>query len=369
MGPRAEPMKTATAEKKGVQPPVNPDELRAEADQLLREKKPQEAGVYLDHAADQFLAAGRTLQALAAKKLKWQALELRPEQEWGFIEALGVSTWPKDLLGRVLRDLSPEARALLIRHHEVVHYRKGSYVKRRGDPETSLYFVVGGRLREFADSSRRSERPQKPDRILFEGDHCGDIYPLTNVQRSLAHIETITRCELLRISRRKLIHLCSRCEELEYAIIKLCGVRVSDSFANFRTQAAGLTPAVRKGDRYKIAAGVQVEVENEEGGSLLRFSGLTYDFSVGGMCFIPACDKSFYHLNILAVKHGSRKKARVIFETGTLSMTIRAEIVRIHRIQDRGAMTPAVGIRFAEMTPALRGVFFAFVHHHNKMGR
>lgn len=363
-------MKTATAERKCVPPPQSPDELKAEADQLLREKKPQEAGVYLDHAAGLFLAAGRTLQAVAAKKKKWQVLGLDTGQEREFVDALGLAARPEDAFGRILRDLSPSARAQWIRHLEVVAYRKRCLVKRRGDPETALYFVVGGRLRESDNRNRpRPERSSTPDRLLREGDHWGNVYPLTKTPRSRSQIQAVTPSELLRISKRKLIQLCSRCEELEYAIIKLCRVRSSDSFANLQAQAAGQTPGVRKGDRYKIAACVQVEIENEEGGPLLRFSGLTYDVSVGGMCFIPACDKSYNHLNVLAVKHGGRKKAKVIFETDGLSMTIRAEIVRIHRIQERGAMTPAVGIRFPEMAPAWRGVFLSFVLHLNEKGR
>lgn len=347
--------------------PENPDRLKVEADHLLREGKTQEAGAYLEHAARLFLDSGRLLQAVAAKKLKWQRLGWSPEQERELVSALEFAPGHTDAFSRVLRSLSAPAKAMWIRYLEVVGHPQGAAIKRSGDPETALYFVVDGGLRESTDPGgpAQSGTHPRPERLLSEGDHFGDVYPLSETRRSRSQVDTVTRSDLLRISKRNLVMLCSSFAEMEPAIIELCGVRRSHPFANRRPRATGTGPTVRKGGRYRFIAGVTVEVENGAGAPPTAFSGLTYDVSVSGMCFIPSGEDS-RQMSVMAVKNGEKAKVRVILNTDTLSVAIRGEIVRLHRIVENGALTPAVAIRFADMPPALKVVFFAFAHHLNE---
>ena len=75
------------------------------------------------------------------------------------------------------------------------HLPANSMLKRLGDDENNLYFVVSGALEEtIYHRLKKGGRVQnKSTKSLVENDFFGEIYPLEDEKVSQSDIETITR--------------------------------------------------------------------------------------------------------------------------------------------------------------------------------
>jgi hypothetical protein len=88
-------------------------------------------------------------------------------------------------------------------------------------------------------------------------------------------------------------------------------------------------------------------------------TGFCSDLSVSGVSFIPEANGSGPKAGELSDGLVDRA-VRVCVPAGDLSLSITGRIVRKRQVVFNGYRVTALGIRFAEMPPRLRGAFFAF---------
>lgn len=90
-------------------------------------------------------------------------------------------------------------------------------------------------------------------------------------------------------------------------------------------------------------------------------NGSASDLSISGVSFIPAPNGAGPPANSAAlVKDLDLQRVRVAISSETLSMSIPGQIVRTRELVVNGSRTLALGIRFDEVSPRVRGAFLAF---------
>jgi hypothetical protein len=92
----------------------------------------------------------------------------------------------------------------------------------------------------------------------------------------------------------------------------------------------------------------------------VSLTGYSLDLSVSGMLFVPQVsgNQDPALLSRLSERAVSRS-VRVTIPSKDFSVSIGGEVVRTRSISVNGSRKPALGIRFAEVPPRLRGIFFA----------
>ena len=252
------------------------------ADLLKKERSLETAADEYANAAKLFIKAGSILQAIAAKSCEWQLLKPSGHEEQTFYSAL-CKMRSKD---RAMRDffikmtcaeMTAFANLLTLQL-----FPAGKMVKRFGDEEKNLYFVVSGALEESIYHRRKkTEKAKKKTTInLTENDFFGDIYPFEEEHLSRFEITTITRVELAKVSKSSLMAICRK-------------------YPNIRSQIAGLyasrlendetTPSriVRKTARSQLPTQLNLKIfRDRPGKGPFNIVGFTENISMGGACVV-----------------------------------------------------------------------------------
>ena len=82
----------------------------------------------------------------------------------------------------------------------------GRIIKKAGDEEKHLYFVVSGALRatSYQPMETKGDTVYKKSAFhLSENDFFGAVYPFEDKQLSKSYVETITQTELIKIPKIK----------------------------------------------------------------------------------------------------------------------------------------------------------------------
>jgi CRP-like cAMP-binding protein len=337
--------------------PDNPFLLKKYADLLSRQELLDLAAKSYGEAARLFIASGKMLPALVAKKLHW-LLKPPPNKEiHQFLAALGQGKFGETPLSLFLCKLLPREMLAIISGFARVRLAAGKTIKRAGERETDLYFVVSGTLRDsvFPSMETKEKVNRKSNIYLTDDDFFGEIYPFDKDQTGTSDIETITQVELVKISKQKLVKLCRYYPNIELGIMDLFKVRS-------RSKKNSKSNTLRMAGRFQLPIRMVLELPpTQPDAAPVAIEGYSSDISMGGMCLILNGKGGHVpgFLNSLTKLDG-RNQIRISFPGDTMELKVKGTIVWNHQILFNGRKTLAVGIQFKEDSPIMRGMLFMF---------
>lgn len=323
--------------------PDNPGLLRVYADLLKKEKSLHAAAAEYGRAAKLFIESGMTLQAIVSKIFEWRIFKPPQQEGQSFYSALGEGRHKDRPVHRFFAEMTyPEMIAFIIELMPI-NFPSGSMVKKFGDEENTLYFVVSGALEETdyhrLETGGRIQKKSTKD--LVENDFFGEIYPFDEENVSQSDIKTITRVELAKISKSSLMNVCRKNPNVKLLVRNLYWSRSEFVEKEF-------TGTVRKTVRYKLPTQINLKIFQDEPGKVpLNLSGFTEDMSLGGARVVLGAKYETGHADNLT---GKNVKIKIDLPTSSDSLSILGVIVWSQEVYLEGKTTAVVGIQFKEVT-------------------
>jgi len=328
--------------------PNNPRLHRVFADRLLEEKSINAADEY-KMSAKLFLEAGMPLQAITCKIFEWRILKPSKEEGLAFHSALCECN-PQNLeVQKFFTKLAYEEIIALMAKIVPHNYPANTRVRKFGDEENELCFVISGALEETNYHRLEvDEKVQKKSKTnLIESDIFGEIYPFEEDKLSESDIESITRVELLKISKLTLSALCGKHPNLNLLTQNLCKCR-------FEINPERYSKTVRKATRHQLPMQVNLNIFQEESGKPpLNLSGFTDDISLGGTCVVLGAK---YQTGDITHLTGKNVKIQMSLPIDSISLNILGSIVWGKEILVEGKKTALVGVQFKEINHVDRGL-------------
>jgi CRP-like cAMP-binding protein len=341
--------------------PSKPDLVRIYADLLQKNRMPEAAAKGYGRSAKLYLDSGKILPAIVSKISQWQVEMPSDQNVQSFLAELNSSDNETLPLGHFFSKLSIHELKAFCSLFENMRLPSGHIVKQIGDPEENLFFIVSGRLKDSIYLTLQNQRKvyRKPTMILAENDFFGDIYPFNKEHRSLSYVEALEPVELVRIPKEKLMRICRKYPNIELGIIDLLSVRSLDD-------SAEPSDEIRRETRYKFSLRLQLEICPEDSPDrVIQLEGDSEDISIGGMSII--LDSNAIDSNAAADSTGAASidksipgaRINVSVLTHTLLLKISGRIIWRRKVVRNGVKTLAIGMRFEEMSPKIRGLLFA----------
>ena len=339
--------------------PENAALLKAYSDFLTKNNLFDLAAKSYCEASKLYVKEGKILQAIVSKKLEWRIKRAEDKEISHFLDSLKTGHFKEIPLKVFFNRLGHQEMLEVITSFVRARLPAGSIIKKKGDDEDNLYFVVSGTLKDSLypsiDEKVKVHRP--PNLYLNENEFFGDIYPFNEDRKCQSDIETMTQVELVKLSKPKLIQLCKQFSSLELGILDLCKIRLqSDKLTNTRL--------LRKAHRYDMPVDMNLELFPQATSKTpVLVEGFSSDISVGGICAI--LDSS--HTNIAAIveafeNNANSKKIWVGFPAEKMHIKVLGRIAWSHAVILNGQKTLVIGIQFEEMSPRLRGMLFMFAN-------
>jgi CRP-like cAMP-binding protein len=329
--------------------PNDPGLNRVYADLLKKEKSLNAAAAAYGTAAELFIESGMTLQAIASKILEWQIFNPSRQEEQAFCSALYEERNEESSVQRFFTGMTyPELMAIITKLMLRI-FPAGGIVKKFGDEENTLYFVVSGALEETdyyrLETGGRIQKNSTRD--LIENDFFGEIYPFDQEIVSQSDINTITRVELAKISKSTLMNICRKNPN-----VKLLVGNLYKSRSEFVEKK--VTRTVRRTARQKLPTQVSLKIFQAETGKVpLYVDGFTEDISLGGARVVLGAKYQTGHADNLT---GKNVKLKISLPTSSVRVSILGIIVWSKELYFEGKTTAVVGIQFKEMTDTDRGL-------------
>jgi hypothetical protein len=320
--------------------PNDPRLHKVYADRLKEEKSLNAVDEYKT-AARLFIETGMPLQAVASKIIEWRIVKPSREEGLAFHEALSNCNPVDKPAQKFFTNLKYDEMVALLTKFIPFKCPANTMVKKFGDEERELCFVVSGALEEtHYHRLENGEKVQQKSRInLVEGDIFGEIYPFTDEQLSRSDIESITRAELLKIQKINLVPLCSEHSNLDVMIGNLCKSQSDPDEDRF-------SKTVRKSTRHQLPMQVNLKIFQSETGPPLNLLGFTDDISMGGTCVVLGAKYQTGHLDSLT---GKNVKIQLSLPIESIKLNILGSIVWSKEISVEGKKTAIIGIQFKEM--------------------
>ncbi len=339
--------------------PNHPALVKKYADLLFRQELLDLAAKSYGEAARLYIVSGELLQALVAKKQQWLIKPPSNKEMHFLFSALEKANFKPTPFKMLFDKLAPPEILAIISGFIRVRLFAGKTVRSAGDPETDLYFVVSGTLKDSIYPSLETKEKIHRKRTIYlsDDDFFGEIYPFKKDHTCKSDIKTVTQVELVKISRQKLVKLTRDFPRLEPALIDLFKIR-SDSAGPSEPKT------VRKAERYQLP--IKMNLELAPRGSIkkpLVVDGYSSDISIGGICVVLN-GQSEHIGNLLASlpETADNSRVRVSFPGETMELKVLGHIKWRHEIHFNGRKTLALGIRFEEDSPKLRGMLFMFAN-------
>jgi hypothetical protein len=230
----------------------------------------------------------------------------------------------------------------------------GTIVKKNGEGEKDLFFVVSGALRETIYQPVQSGRDvlyKKVNLNLAESDFFGNVYPFDEEKLSQSYIEAITQVELVKISKDHLVKICRKYPEVEQGILDLIQSRPDSG-----QEKTLLTE--RKGGRLNLPINVSVQIDKDSsGGNPLILDGCSRDISIGGICVILAELDEFKASFSRSIKNSD---VHVSLPSEAMALNVSGTIIWSREVQSEDERTFLLGIQFKKMAPKLKGMMITF---------
>jgi CRP-like cAMP-binding protein len=332
--------------------PNDPALQKAYSHLLKKKKQPQEAVKSYDSAAQLFIDAGKILQAIDSKILQWKIKLPTPQEAQLFYSILRQGSYYESPLKAFFHRLSYPEMVAIVSKLVRLELSPGKLIKKTGDPEKNLYFVVSGNLKEtvFVPLRKRGDSLyRKRASFLTENQFFGDIYPFKEESKSKSYIETSTRAELVRITKYNLIKICEKHPNIEMGLIDLYNVRK-------KAGNGEMLPKVRKIGRHQLPLKINLHIfTNANQKEPLIIDGYSRDVSIGGLCVV--LDGKYKSISAI-YKNIKTAKIEMSLPDEELALKVSGDIVWSREFSWKKKKIVALGFRFKEMSPKFKGMFF-----------
>jgi CRP-like cAMP-binding protein len=323
------------------------------ADLLKRDKSFYDAADAYGTAAGLFIKKDMTLQAIVSKTFEWRILKPSVREALAFYSSLRERR-PKNTAVRnfFIKMTYPETMAFMDLL-ELRHFPAGNTLKRFGEEENDLYFVVSGALEEtiYHRIKKEGKLQKKSTKTLVENDFFGDIYPLDEEKLSQSTVETLTRVEFAKCSKSGLMAICRKYPDIKLILNGLYQNRTASGQKHF-------PGTLRETTRHRLPTQVHIKIYSEEPDKApLNLNGFTENISLGGACIILGGNCDTGHFGTLP---GKKVQIQIYLAVAFVSLSILGTIVWSTGVSLEGKKTAAVGIQFAGMTDADRRVLHSF---------
>ncbi|MDT8336106.1 MAG: cyclic nucleotide-binding domain-containing protein, partial [Desulfurivibrionaceae bacterium] len=186
--------------------PGNPYVTRLLADFLKKERSFFKASTRYRESYELFMAAGETLQALAALLEQWEIVTPTPRDYRGLHADLRRKNSHRSAISECFATMSyPELRSTISRL-EKIRVGAEEVVQAAGESEDALYFVISG---ELVRSSPEAGSDQTGEiKFLKANDHFGDDHSFDKRGTTTYQVTAASAAELLKISKDDFRVLC-----------------------------------------------------------------------------------------------------------------------------------------------------------------
>ena len=343
--------------------PDEPGLIRVQADHLKKNGVLDGAAGLYSKASKLFLEKGKIPAAIALKIMQWRISSPAQAEVKDFLVNLAQVARDDTPVKSFFCQLNFQESIALFSPLEIIHLPADHTVKKVGDLEDSLYFVISGTLKDSIyhtiDNSEKVYRP--PNLYLNANDYFGDIYPFDQDRRSNSYIETKSQVELLRIPKEKLRKICTKYPKIEYGLLDLLKIRSKASINESHEK-------LRDARRIQLKLDLEIEILlNGSQNTSICLSGLSSDVSIGGMCFM--LDEMSFHSSseISSFEKGIKHaKVQVNFPIEDLKVSIPGTIEWLSTVSHEGRKTIALGVQFDKMSPKLKGLLMMFFNSFQK---
>jgi CRP-like cAMP-binding protein len=343
--------------------PDEPGLIRVYADQLKKNGVLDGAAGLYSKAAKLFLERDEIPAAIALKIMQWRVSSPTKAGVKNFLLNLKNVAGDDTPVKAFFCQLNFQEFIALFSPFEIIHLPPDHTVKKVGDLEDSLYFVISGTLKDsmYHTIDNREKVYREPNLYLNENDCFGDIYPFDRDKQSNSYVETKSQVELLRISKEKLRKICTKYPKIEYGLMNLLKVRskasVDDSGKKLRYSGR---------IQVKLELGIEILLNGSQNTSIY-LSGYSSDISIGGICFILDEISLNSSSEISSFEKGiNNAKVQVNFPIEDLKVSIPGKIVWLSPVSHEGRKTTALGIEFEKMSPKLKGLLMMFFNSFHK---
>ncbi|MBU0485527.1 MAG: PilZ domain-containing protein [Proteobacteria bacterium] len=340
--------------------PDNPELHKAFGDYLLSEKKFFAATSEYRVATSLFFEAGMALQAIGSKLREWKIVEPRNRDRRAFYVALQQTKPSGAPLDECLAKMSCSEASAIFKKMELVSLPAGELVRKAGDEELALYMIVSGSLidsisKPVADKGKDSS--VVPVGHLAENYFFGDIYPFKERKKSELYVQTTSKVELIKINKPDLMTICGHYPDVE------TGLKVLSNYY-LRSGRAKAFKVMRQTSRQQLSIKMTTRIYPHKSGlSPLVLKGYSSDISLGGVSV--TLDPKYRDIPSAAML-GRTVKVTISLTDETVSMSILGTLAWSKEFTIDNERVGALGIKFNEMPPSLRGMLLIFA---NAIGR
>ena len=329
------------------------------ADLLKREKSFYAAADAYGIAADLFIESDMPLQALTSKFFEWRILDPLNHEDQAFCASLRKCRAQKRGVQSFIISMTyPELMAfmgnLIIRH-----FPAGSMLKRFGDEESDLYFVVYGALEKtvYHRLEKGGKVNKKSTKTLVENNFFGEIYPFEDEKVSRSDIETITRVEFAMIPKSRLMAICREYPNVKILVdglYKSRSVSVEEKFSSI----------IRNTVRHQLPTRVNIKIfSNEQGKAPLNFGGFTENISLGGASVVLGVN---YDTDYLGNLVGKKVQIQIYLPIAFVNLSISGTSVWSKEISIEGKKSKMLGIQFEKLTDQDRRLLQGYHYGYEK---
>ncbi len=335
--------------------PKNPSVRRAFADSLVRKRELPAAAKAYDSAAKLFLRSNLLLQGIVSKSLEWRIVRPSPQKCQGFFKTLQKKGTADTPLNTFFYKMSWDELSAILKGFVRTRIPAGVKVKKLGDSEMALYFIVSGILRETVyHPVAESDLPYRKSKAnLGANDIFGDAFPFQDGAASRSDVETISRVEMVKIPEARLLELCQKYPNIALLLGDLFKPRAED----LQERASRL---IRTTDRHRLPTKANIGIMRDKSDKWpLVLNGITRDISVHGTCVVLGVNDSMASPSKVV---GSQAKITFSLPQAPQRPYIPGTVVWSERILSKGKKTIALGVHFDDFTEPDRGLLEAYCY-------
>lgn len=313
------------------------------ADLLEREKSFYAAADAYGTAAELFIEAGMIIQAIASKILEWQLLGLSYQEGQDFYSSLRKARSKNTGVQRFFIKMTYPEMIAFMSMLVIRHFPEGSMMKKFGDEENNLYFVVSGTVEKtiYHRLENGKKVQKKSSENLMENDFFGEIYPFEEEKISRSTVETMTRVEFAKISKQRLMKICKRYPRVKRLIHHLYQSRSESHDETF-------SYTIRKSVRHQLPTQINITIFSDDPDKApLDLSGFTQNISLGGASIVLEANDETAHFGSLV---GKQVHIQIYLAIAFVNLSISGTAVWSKEISLEGKKSAVLGIQFKEMT-------------------
>ena len=239
------------------------------------------------------------------------------------------------------------------------HFPAGSMLKRFGDEESDLYFVVYGALEKtvYHRLEKGDKVHKKSTKTLVENNFFGEIYPFEDEKVSRSDIETITRVEFAMIPKSRLMTICREYPNVKILVnglYKSRSVSVEEKFSSI----------IRNTVRHQLPTRVNIKIfSNEQGKAPLNFGGFTENISLGGASVVLGVN---YDTDYLGNLVGKKVQIQIYLPIAFVNLSISGTSVWSREISIEGKKSKMLGVQFEKLTDQDRRLLQGYHYGYEK---